>query len=986
MVLRVRAPTLLNTTTLWTPVYDTSNLVFSWVDISDTTTLTDVGGGVISQINDKVSGTWTQATSGKRGTRTATNSNFNNKPTLTVPTGGGYSGSMTLPQGMRFQTSNSGTSGNGFSISLNNQAGGPVAVLGGPPQNGVFVARWNTGENNGTTGPNTNKFYKNGSSASIDYVGDDNYVTANGGMVITASRVNGMGELGYGRWLDYLTTSTLLNRATWDRTGSNIDLGEIIVLSGGNVSDAVRQLYEGYLAWKWGLQTSLPTSHPYYYAAPTLSFPAWDVTRKYSSVSLTNAGLTVKTGVNDTGVYGTVAITNKTYWEMKIDNSASPFVACIGVANSTYNVANHVGSTGDGSIGVYASGTQWLINQTTTGTASSFVTGDVVSIAVDPTARLIWMRVNGGNWNGSSSNDPATGVGGQSFSSITGTLYPVHSLQSSDQTTARFTTTSWTYAAPAGYYDLAGTAVPLTPSKYGYWRPQNDVISDSWRSITIAAPVAGDSYVVFQSNNDLYLQEIKAVIQGSGNVVFSVHSGTNRGASGNTILASMSISNTTYGNTITVFPGSSNTTAPDSNRKPANWTFSNNNLTVTGGTVTTDNHTYVTQPVVTGRYYAELRKDVTGGADGTAIGMVTGYARANGFISNSFSGFACWETGGIQGRWANNLLFLLPGSGATGSITTALNDKIQMAVDMDSQLVWMRVNGSNWNANASADPVTGLGGASFAHMGPVGTPMYLAWNANLPSGAVRTLLVPASSWAGTPPAGYKQFPAFFTGAGAYNPTVTLNPNDADTSIILASNFTTAIGAADFKSVRTSPTFASPTKVYFEAVIVNRSTTTGSDAVGIANSSASLTGWDANAILASIDSQVYKNSVSQGNTGKVAVEGDVIGICFDASNGNFWCRVNGGNWNNSGTANPAIATGAIASGITGPFSVIVDPHTKGAIQILMDAQNWRRAAPIGFGPAVAAPIPSPTVPANSFVWVSVSNTVGTVSELHVTMRF
>ncbi len=36
----------------------------------------------------------------------------------------------------------------------------------------------------------------------------------------------------------------------------------------GNVSIGQRQQIEGYLAWKWGLQASLPTSHPFYYIAP----------------------------------------------------------------------------------------------------------------------------------------------------------------------------------------------------------------------------------------------------------------------------------------------------------------------------------------------------------------------------------------------------------------------------------------------------------------------------------------------------------------------------------------------------------------------------------------------------------------------------------------------------------------------------------------------------------------------------------------------
>jgi hypothetical protein len=44
-------------------------------------------------------------------------------------------------------------------------------------------------------------------------------------------------------------------------------MGEVIIYS-GVVTIAQRQAVEGYLAWKWGLQTNLPTTHPFYKFAP----------------------------------------------------------------------------------------------------------------------------------------------------------------------------------------------------------------------------------------------------------------------------------------------------------------------------------------------------------------------------------------------------------------------------------------------------------------------------------------------------------------------------------------------------------------------------------------------------------------------------------------------------------------------------------------------------------------------------------------------
>ena len=59
--------------------------------------------------------------------------------------------------------------------------------------------------------------------------------------------------------------------------GVNTNTGDYFVWNGyyGEVmyfnvqlSDTNRQKIEGYLAWKWGLQASLPGGHPYASAAP----------------------------------------------------------------------------------------------------------------------------------------------------------------------------------------------------------------------------------------------------------------------------------------------------------------------------------------------------------------------------------------------------------------------------------------------------------------------------------------------------------------------------------------------------------------------------------------------------------------------------------------------------------------------------------------------------------------------------------------------
>jgi len=62
------------------------------------------------------------------------------------------------------------------------------------------------------------------------------------------------------------TTVQLFRNA--DQT-ADTRIGEVVIVP-TDVSTATRQRLEGYLAWKWGLEGSLPLGHPYKNAAPTV--------------------------------------------------------------------------------------------------------------------------------------------------------------------------------------------------------------------------------------------------------------------------------------------------------------------------------------------------------------------------------------------------------------------------------------------------------------------------------------------------------------------------------------------------------------------------------------------------------------------------------------------------------------------------------------------------------------------------------------------
>jgi hypothetical protein len=86
------------------------------------------------------------------------------------------------------------------------------------------------------------------------------------------------------------------------------------------------------------------------------------------------------------------------------------------------------------------------------GQASIGSVGQTACVAFDFAARLLWVRVNAGNWNNSGTANPATGVGGLAPSIGTNPLFPMFSgLTSADSTTTNFGATAFTQTVPSGF-------------------------------------------------------------------------------------------------------------------------------------------------------------------------------------------------------------------------------------------------------------------------------------------------------------------------------------------------------------------------------------------------------------------------------------------------------------------------------------------------------------------------------------------------------
>ncbi len=90
----------------------------------------------------------------------------------------------------------------------------------------------------------------------------------------------------------------------------------------------------------------------------------------------------------------------------------------------------------------------------TVGMGGALAEGDLVQIAVDVPAKLVWVRRNGdGDWNNTPGADPAAGTGGRDISGMTGNLYAYAGLNNdaTASVTLHGSANRWAYAAPNGF-------------------------------------------------------------------------------------------------------------------------------------------------------------------------------------------------------------------------------------------------------------------------------------------------------------------------------------------------------------------------------------------------------------------------------------------------------------------------------------------------------------------------------------------------------
>jgi hypothetical protein len=132
----------------------------------------------------------------------------------------------------------------------------------------------------------------------------------------------------------------------------------------------------------------------------------------------------------------------------------------VGIAQSTYTGGTYGELQSSGSINYYFNGSLYVDGAILT-TLSSYTDNDVISVAVDADAKKVWFAKNG-TWQGSGTQNPATGSGGFSYSWTTPVVFALGDGQGGNNASMSMNTGQrpFAYTAPSGFKALCTQNLP----------------------------------------------------------------------------------------------------------------------------------------------------------------------------------------------------------------------------------------------------------------------------------------------------------------------------------------------------------------------------------------------------------------------------------------------------------------------------------------------------------------------------------------------
>lgn len=273
----------------------------------------------------------------------------------------------------------------------------------------------------------------------------------------------------------------------------------------------------------------------------------------------------------------------------------------------------------------------------------------------------------------------------------------------------------------------------------------------------------------------------------------------------------------------------------------------------------------------------------------------------------------------LSNIYADSVLQVNLGASASGH-------RFDFAYDLDAKLFWIRRQGGNWNANSSANPATGVGGIAMRDLG--GYDVTPAVTSEV-AGQQVTFNFEAEQFVGAVPSGFGPWPTDTTGD---NDGLGLSKLDSlrNANVTLSGGDLTATRTGASPSGARSPDPKSSGKFYVE-FIANALNGQG-DGCGFGSqyaTNAAVVNDGTEGVYVYRSGSIWSNSASRGNLGAVA-NGDRIDAAVDLSAKLVWFRRNGGNWNGSGTANPATGVGGIAFAYTSLAPLVGMGGTGGSV--------------------------------------------------------
>jgi len=158
--------------------------------------------------------------------------------------------------------------------------------------------------------------------------------------------------------------------------------------------------------------------------------------------------------------------------------------------------------------------------------------------------------------------------------------------------------------------------------------------------------------------------------------------------------------------------------------------------------------------VATGKFYFEVVLNTIVSAQGQCLGIATATASLPGLTIGGTPGAGA-AIMHINVAYSLLRVFINAGAGYFDFSETASNgDVICVAVDLVNQRIWFRRNAGNWNANATNNPATNVGGADISFLS--GAAAFAVAGGNWSSGGM-VMTLAASNFVYPIPSGFGAF-------------------------------------------------------------------------------------------------------------------------------------------------------------------------------------------------------------------------------------